>query len=201
MDKVSKHNTFQPIHFHKDEILSRIEALIKNEDYPAALKILHQILDETDGMDPILFDVYKHMGNIYLKCGDIEAAEEKYNQAHSINCEDENLTVNYGVLAIQRGEYSAARDRFSQAIQKNTSNDLAWVGLALVHRAHADHDLAKACLLRALDENNYNKMAIVNLHQWSEQDGTDVNSHLLQSYLEKFPSDSEVNTIAVGQFQ
>lgn len=192
---------FKSLELPQNEILNRVEELIKNEDYPAALKILHHILDESDGMDPVLFEVFKQMGNIYLKCGDMDAAEEKYNKAYSINCEDESLTINYGVLAMQRGQYAAARERFSQAVVKNSSSDLAWVGLALVHRAHSDHDLARACLLRALDENHYNKMAILNLYQWNTQDGVDMTNGFISSYLEKFPTDSEINQLAAGQFQ
>lgn len=177
------------------------EALTKVEDYPAALNLLHKVVDETDGKDPILFEVYKNMGNIYLKCGDIEAAEEKYNLANAIKSDDENLIVNYGVLAIQKEQYAEAKTRFAQALEVNDSSDLAWVGLALVHRAFADHDLARACLLRGLDENPYNKLAITNFYQWCEQDNVDTTDEIARKFTEQHPNDKEITALYSGMHQ
>jgi tetratricopeptide (TPR) repeat protein len=170
-------------------------------DFPAALKCLHQACDLVEDADPILFDIYKGMGNLYLKAGDADAAEEKYNQAYGLNDEDESLLVNYGVLAIQREKYDKARDRFSQVIHLNKSNDVAWVGLALVHRACSDHELARACLLRALDENQTNKIAMTQFYDWCEQDGVDAGQDYLQAYIEKKPEDQEVRRLSHQQRQ
>jgi tetratricopeptide (TPR) repeat protein len=177
------------------------ETLAKVDDYPAALKCFHQLLDVVDEKDPILFEVYKNMGNLYLKCGDIDAAEEKYNQANSINSQDESLIINYGVLAIQKGDYDEAKSRFSQVLTVNGASDLAWVGLGLVHRAHADHELARACLLRGLDENPYNKMAISNYYQWCYLDGVDTTDFLIGQFLEKYPEDMEIQKLSQGLHQ
>ncbi len=184
-----------------DSLFKQTEQFIKSEDFPAALKIFHQMIDNLDEKDPKLFEVYKNMGNLYLKCGDIDAAEEKYNLANAINSLDENLIINYGVLAIQKGQYDEAKERFSSVLGINGSSDLAWVGIALVHRAHADHDLARACLLRGLDENPYNKMAISNYYQWCYQDGVDAPDGFMNQFLEKFPEDSEMLKLAHGMHQ
>jgi tetratricopeptide (TPR) repeat protein len=168
------------------------EALTEKNDFPGALKIYHQMMDILSDKDPRLFEVYKNMGNLYLKCGDIEAAEEKYNLANGIDSQNENLIINYGVLAIQKGQYSEAKKRFATILDLNTNSDLAWVGMGLVHRAHSDHELSRACLLRALDENPYNKLAITNYYQWCIQDGVDPGDDLLTSYIERFPEDEEI---------
>ena len=172
------------------------ESLSHQGDFPQALKTLNKVLDEADGKDPILFEVHKNMGNIYLKCGDIEAAEESYNKANSINSQDENLIVNYGVLAILRGEYSEDKNRFAEVLETNTQSDLAWVGMALVHRAHGDLDLSRACLLRGLDENPFNKLAISNYYQWCHQDNVDATSEIMDGYLATFPNDREMKQLS-----
>lgn len=182
-------------------MMEQAEKLTENNDFPAALKVYHQVIDSIDIKDPLLFEVYKNMGNLYLKCGDIEAAEEKYNQANSINNHDESLIINYGVLAIQKGEYTAAKSRFAEVLKNNMASDLAWVGLGLVHRAHSDHDLARACLLRGLDENPYNKLAITNYYQWCIQDGVDASGQHINHFLEKFPEDSDMTKLASGLHQ
>ncbi len=171
------------------------ECLFKMNDFPNALKILHHVLDDIDPKDPILFDVYKTMGNIYLKCGDIDAAEEKYNQANAIDSTNENLMVNYGVLAIQKSDYIEAKQRFAAVIQQNGACDLAWVGLALIHRHFGDMDLSRACLLRAIDENPYNKVAISHFYQWSIQDGFDPSSDIVSHYMERYPHDDEMEKL------
>lgn len=183
------------------KMIAEAESFTTSGDFPGALKIYHQVLDEIDFKDPQLFEVYKNMGNLYLKCGDIEAAEEKYNQANIINSQDENLIINYGVLAIQKGEYSLAKARFAEVLENNPTSDLAWVGLGLVHRAHSDHDLARACLLRGLDENPYNKLAISNYYQWCLQDGVDSSDEYLNQFLEKYPEDTEISKLASGLHQ
>ena len=178
--------------------MAQAEVLIDTGDFPGALKIYHQLLDSLQSQSPMHFEIFKNMGNIYLKCGDIEAAEEKYNQANAINSEDENLIINYGVLEIQKGQYTAAKKRFAKVIEKNNASDLAWVGLALVHRAYSDHDLSRACILRALDENDENKLAITNYYQWCYQDGVDACNSFINSFLDKHPDDQEMSKLANG---
>lgn len=182
---------------HKNQILFA-ECLYKMADYPAALKILHSVLDEVENHEPLLFDVYKIMGNIYLKCGDIEAAEEKYNLAHAIDSQNEVLIVNYGVLAIQKSDFLEAKSRFVTVLAKHPENDLAWVGLGLVHRHFGDMDLSRACLLRALDENPYNKVAITQFYQWSIQDGFDPSTEIIQHYMNRYPNDSEMEKLSLS---
>lgn len=184
--------------YDPDYLMMCAEVYSKASDFPASLKIFHNLLDIVSDKDPKIFEIYKNMGNIYLKCGDIDAAEEKYNLANAINNQDENLIINYGVLAIQKGQYQEAKQRFASVLQDNNQSDLAWVGLGLVHRAHADHELARACLLRGLDENPYNKLAITNYYQWCTQDGIDASDQFLNDFLEKFPQDAEISKLANG---
>lgn len=170
-------------------------------DYPKALRCLHNVCDQLKDNDPLFFDIYKAMGNIYLKCGDIDSAEEKYNLAYGIDSEDEALSVNYGVLSIQKGDYSQAKERFSKVISVNSASDVAWVGLALVHRSFSDSELSRACLLRALDENPLNRLAVQNIYSWSEQDGVEISEEILANYLEANPDDSELSELAMKRRQ
>ena len=184
--------------FDLDFFLLVTEVYSQEQDYPAALKVLHQALDMADGKNPKIFDIHRNMGNLYLKCGDLDAAEEKYNQANSIDALDEKLIINYGVLAIQKGQYDKAKSRFSEALKVNSQSSFAWMGLGLVHRAYADHALARACVLRSLDENPYNKLAITNYYKWCEQDGIDSSNHILMNFLSQYPEDSQMSELAHG---
>jgi tetratricopeptide (TPR) repeat protein len=118
------------------------------------------------------FEIHKNLGNVFVKMGDFEMAEDFYNKAHTINPSSDVLAVNYGTLALQKGDQSKAVLKFRQALQLNTSNDKAWVGLALVHQQYGDHELAWANLQMAIEKNPFNKTALLMLAQWSHRDGT-----------------------------
>ncbi|MES2856060.1 MAG: tetratricopeptide repeat protein, partial [Bdellovibrionota bacterium] len=118
----------------------------------------------------ILFEVYKNVGNIHVRAGDFDAAEEFYDKAYTIRPNSDILLVNYGTLEIQRENHESALERFRAAVAVNANSDRAWVGLALVHRAMGDLELAKGNVERALDINDSNRTAIRLSVEWAIQD-------------------------------
>ena len=155
--------------------ISQAEELVESGDFPSALNKFHGIIDQSPDSET-LFSVYKQMGNIYLKCSDIEAAEEAYNKASRIRPNHVSLLVNYGVLEIHKKKMDTAKLKFIEALEVDAHSDLAWVGLALVHRSFSDFDLSRACLLRALDCQPSNKTALLNYYQWCQEDGIEPSS-------------------------
>ncbi len=113
-----------------------------------------------------LFNVYKNLGNIFVRSRDFETAEEYYNKAFSIDPRSDLLLVNYGTLEIQRENLEKALGYFREAIQMNSENDKAWVGLSLVHRHMGDFELSHANIERALDINSKNRTALRLLIEW-----------------------------------
>lgn len=117
-----------------------------------------------------LFDTYKNMGNIHVRSGDFEGAEEYYNKAYAIEPLSDVLMVNFGTLEVQRENLADAVERFRAAVELNSKNDRAWVGLAMVHRTMGDHELAWANLERALDMNPNNRTALKLAIAWGDED-------------------------------
>lgn len=117
-----------------------------------------------------LFDVYKNMGNIFLKMGDPDSAEEFYNKAYTIDPESDVLFVNYGSLYVYKGDYNKALARFREAIHLNDKNDKAWVGLAMIHREFGDLELSWANVEKALDIEPANESAIKLVADWAMKD-------------------------------
>lgn len=117
-----------------------------------------------------LFPIFKNMGNIFLKMGDPDAAEEHYNKAYTINPDSDVLLVNFGSLAMYRGNYDNALARFREAVQLNDKNDKAWVGLAMIHREYGDVELAWANIEKALDISAFNESAIKLVCEWAMKD-------------------------------
>ena len=131
-----------------------------------------------------LFEVLKNLGNMSVRRGELESAEEYYNKAYTLNPDSDVLLVNYGTLEIQREDFESARDRFRQAVEINLSNERAWVGLALVHRYSGDLELSWANTEKALDIDAGNDTAIKLLVDWAFKDNRLSDGiRYLESYL------------------
>ncbi len=117
-----------------------------------------------------LFEVYKNMGNILVKEGDYDGAEEFYNKAFTLKDDSDVLQVNLGTLDLQREDNEQALVRFRRALELNAKNDKAWVGLALVHNTMGDHVLAQANLENAIDVNPFNRTAVQLAAAWAIRD-------------------------------
>lgn len=177
------------------------ETLYLMERDQSALEEYRQILSLAPSEETQLFEIYKNVGNIHVRSGDFEAAEEFYNKAYSACPHSDVLMVNYGTLEIQRENISAAVERFRRAVEINPENDKAWVGLAIVHRQMGDFELAWANLERALDINHANRTAIRLLAEW----GALANSFWaviprLQEYLEIEGEDAEMSFVLAKVF-
>lgn len=148
-----------------------------------------------------LFEIYKNVGNIHVRAGDFDAAQEFYDKAYTIHPNSDVLMVNYGTLEIQRENLDDAVQRFRRAVELNPENDRGWVGLALVHRQMGDHELAWANGLRALDINKRNRTAVRLIVEWGVMDlkyGDAVKR--LQEYLEVDGEDAEMSFTLVKLF-
>lgn len=127
--------------------------------------LVHGVSDEAT-----LFHVYKNLGNVQLRLGDLDAAEESYNKAYTIDSESDALLANYGSLELYRGDMDRALARFRDAVSLNDRNDKAWVGLSMIHRQYGDVELAWANLEKALDINCDNESGIRLLCEWAMKD-------------------------------
>jgi tetratricopeptide (TPR) repeat protein len=117
-----------------------------------------------------LFGIYKNIGNIHLRLGDVHSAEENYNKAYTLSPDSDVLRVNFGSLALFNGDLEKALLRFREAVQINDRNDKAWSGLAVVHRSYGDQELSWANIEKALDINPANDSAIKLVCDWAMKD-------------------------------
>lgn len=120
---------------------------------------------------PEFFELFKTMGNIFVRRGDLDSAEDSYNKAHRINPGSDVLHVNFGTLFIQRQAWDGAAECFRKALEINGSSDKAWVGLAICHRMKADHELAWGNIEAALEYNPLNEVALGLALDWGANEG------------------------------
>lgn len=146
------------------------EMLYLCERDEAALASYRDVLKSIVTDASLLFEIYKNVGNIHVRAGDFDAAEEFYDKAYTLQPESDVLLVNYGTLEIQRGNWDEAVNRFRRAVEINAKSDRGWVGLAMVHRTMGDLELANANLQRALDINPSNRTALRLAVDWAAAD-------------------------------
>jgi tetratricopeptide (TPR) repeat protein len=170
------------------------ETLYMSERDEMALGAYREVLKSVVSDQTQLFEIYKNVGNIHVRAGDFESAEEFYNKAYCLNPRSDVLMINYGTLEIQRENLGEAVERFRQAVAINPENDKAWVGLAIVHRQMGDAELARGNAERALDINSKNRTAIRLAVEWCVQDGViSASVEHLQNYLAVECEDAEMS--------
>lgn len=163
-------------------------------NYFEALSLL---TEESDA----LFEIYKNIGNIMVRQGDFEGAEEYYNKAYTLNPSSDTLLVNFGTLEVQRQDFDKSLYCFRQAVAANPKNDKAWVGLAMVHAQFGDHALAWANLETAVDINPANRTAVLLLANWGVRDHREAQSiEVLQSYLGRVEFDEDMSLALINLY-
>jgi tetratricopeptide (TPR) repeat protein len=141
---------------------------------------LQQALMVAPSSAPEFFEIFKYLGNIFVRRGDLDSAEDAYFKAHRLNPDSDILHVNLGTLAIQRNQWDTAAENFRVALSLNAANDKAWVGLAISHRMKGDQELAWANLEAAIQNNPLNEVALQLAVDWGLREGreTRVLEHL-----------------------
>lgn len=147
----------------------------------------------------LLFEVYKNMGNIFVRQGDFDGAEEHYNKAYTLFPDSDLLLVNLGTLQVQRGDFDKSLYCFRRAVEQNPHNDKGWVGLAMVHNQIGDLELAWANIERALDINSKNRTAVHLVANWGLRDQRIAKSiEALQDYLGAVEHDEEMSLVLIN---
>lgn len=177
-----------------DAQISMAEIYYLSERDELALATYRDVLKNVIEDQDRLFEIYKNVGNIHVRAGDFDAAQEFYDKAYTIRPNSDILMVNYGTLEIQRENLGEAVERFRRAVELNPENDRAWVGLAMVHRQMGDHELAWANGLRALDINKGNRTAVRLIVEWGVMEHKFSDAiRRLQEYLEIDGEDAEMS--------
>lgn len=150
---------------------------------------------------PELYEIHKNIGNIFVRQGDFESAEENYNKAYTRSPNSDVLLVNYGTLEVQRGDLDKALFCFRKAVEVNPTNDRAWVGLGMIHSHFGDFELAWGNLIKASDINPSNRTSLILLAQWStHMNSIDPVIGRFVSYFASVSEDTELSILLIKLF-
>ncbi len=166
-----------------------------------ALESYFRAANRIDEENEMVFEIYKDIGNIFVRQKDFDGAEEYYHKAFALNPDSDTLQVNLGTLEIQREDWAEACLRFRAALGSNAKNDRAWVGLALTHHQMGDIDLAFANLINAIDLNPTNRTAVHLLAAWGQKFERQTEAiEGLQTYLAQGEVDEDMSLALIELF-
>lgn len=189
------------IDFGFDSLYKYATALYKTGKDQEALEKYYEALAVLTEENVHLFELYKNMGNIFVRQGDFDGAEEYYNKAYTLNAQSDVLLVNFGTLEVQRNDFEKSLYCFRKAVEINPENDKAWVGLAMVHNQLGDSDLAWANLESAIDINPQNRTAVHLAANWGLRDSKVQKAiEALQSYLSCVEDDEDMSLVLINLF-
>jgi len=167
----------------------------------AALSQYFEALSLLTEENEAIFEIYKNMGNILVRQGDFEGAEDYYNKAYTLNPQSDTLLVNFGTLEVQRQDFDKSLYCFRQAVEANPKNDKAWVGLGMVHAQFGDHQLAWANIETAIDLNPANRTAVLLLANWGLRDHREEQGiAVLQEYLGEVEFDEDLSLVLINLY-
>ena len=189
------------IHYGFDSLYRYATALYKEGSDQDALEKYFEALAVLKEENVHLFEIYKNMGNIFVRQGDYDGAEEYYNKAYTLDSESDVLLVNFGTLEVQRNDFEKALYCFRRAVEINSQNDKAWVGLAMVHNQLGDSDLAWANIETAIDINPKNRTAVHLAANWGMRDRKMQKAiEALQNYLANVEEDEDMSLVLINMF-
>lgn len=185
-----------------ESVFGQAQALYKTGDDDGALNFYYEALSLiSSDNDSMLFEIHKNLGNIHVRRGDFDGAEEWYNKAHISHPESDALMVNFGTLEVQRGDLGRSLQCFRRAVEINPKNDRAWAGLAMVHHEFGDFELAWGNIERAIDHGPKNRTAVLLAGRWALRDKCPHRAiSRLQEFLSSGEFDEEISLILVNLF-
>lgn len=182
-----------------ESICLMAHVLYKLEQDQKALESYYEALSILKEENIEVFEAYKNMGNIFVKQGDFEGAEEYYNKAYTMNPQSDILLVNLGTLDIQRNDFAKALYCFRKAVEIQPRNDKGWVGLAMCHNQLGDSELAWGNIETAIDINPANRTAIHLSANWGVRDLQYQKAIVyLQEYLSQVDEDEEMSLVLIN---
>ena len=165
----SAENIFSALLNKRDKVLDLValaQALRRQSRWDEAKDCYLSALDKLVEPGPLLFIVYKALGDIYLLKNDCPMAEEYYNKAGALNPSNKSLFFYRAMMYLKEKNYAEAERNFQTFISSHFNSAKSWLGLALARKALGDDELALACLKRSLDIDPQNLKALNLKKRW-----------------------------------
>lgn len=118
--------------------LDKATKLIQDKKYAEAIKIYHQIIDNS----PNEYAAYHGLGTAYFYLSDVALAKINYEKAISLNRNLIHSYVGLGTLAKRNRNYTEAISQYSSAISINKEFAIAYYGRASTYEEINEYNRA-----------------------------------------------------------
>ena len=125
-------------------------------------------LDKITEVCPLLFVVYKALGEISLLKNNFYQAEEYYNKASALNPDCKDLAFYRAMMYLKEKNYKSAEKYFKDCLKLNMNSSKIWLGLAIVRKALGEEELAWSSLEKSLDIEPQNQKALTLKKHWKK---------------------------------
>ena len=125
-------------------------------------------LDKITQACPLLFLIYKALGEISLLKSNFYQAEEYYNKASALNPRSKDLAFYRAMMYLKEKNYQPAEKYFKECLKLNMNSTKIWLGLAITRKALGEEELAWSCLEKSLDLNPQNQPALKLKKRWQK---------------------------------
>lgn len=154
--------------YKPEDLVGLAHCLVKQNRLNEGEECLLEALKFIPEPCPLLFCIYKNLGDVSLEKNNLPLAEEHYNKAHTIQPDSLSLRFHKGFLHLKQKDYKKAAGYFIRILKHHIDHEKSWLGLALSRKALGDEELAEASLLRCLDFNPSNTTALQLKKKWKE---------------------------------
>jgi len=135
----------------------------------------------------------QELGDCHASVGNYIQAQQCYEEAANLACDEPGPYVGLGVVALQQHLLDDAEIAFRVACRLDGTCAKAYAGLGLVAQQKADYRQAFEMYLKCLERDTDNLLAILGLFQASCQMGSFAKViYYLESYLAMHPGDTSV---------
>ncbi|HVP37206.1 MAG TPA: tetratricopeptide repeat protein [Terriglobales bacterium] len=136
---------------------------------------------------------YFSLGNLFLKKGNLERAEEEYALALKENPSLQRAHLNLGNIYFRQKDYAQAEQEFLEELKLNPRQEKAYNNLSVLYRIRGDDMKAIALAKQALGIKPYYREAYINLAlAYLKMENYSSAESSLTSTLAAFPSFSEL---------
>ena len=135
-------------------------------------------LDKISQACPILFVIYKALGEICLLKNNFYQAEEYYNKASALNPNCKDIMFYRAMIYLKEKNYKPAEKCFKEFLKLNIHSAKAWLGLAITRKALGEGELAWSCLEKSLDIEPQNQQALALKKRWQKSILDNISSSL-----------------------
>lgn len=193
--------TILKLEYNFENIYNYAQAHYRIGDDAAAMQLYYEALSVLDFDSPYVFELYKNLGNILVRQGDFDGAEEYYNKAYAVNPRSDILLVNLGTLEVQKSDFDKALFCFRQAVEVNPLNDKAWAGLAMIHNQFSDFELAWANIMKSIEHNPKNRTALIIAANWALRDQKQsLVIEVIENYLSQDEFDKDLSLVLINLY-